>query len=350
MLYFFLPGILFLGVASSLSDIRQGKIRNRDVIIGIGYAIIVYALLISYGLDLSGFNHLLFLGTNLLFGGVVSLLLWYFAYWSAGDAKLFIAYIILIPPSVYPGYHNVGSVYLFVNVFVPLFLFYFVKGLFNIIIEKRVMGIVPGYKEMGLYFVGVLGISWLPGLFGEIMGIKVDVLLAFLGIYALFALLRFLLKNSMLWVLVGLFVMRLVLKFNEMVSVKFIYESLVFVLLFLLIRMASRAMLGSKKMKISRMEEGMMLAEMVYLKDGKKGNYQKSLLVPSTFLKRRYFVIGYENNYLEREDLKILNRLNKDKRFPFKELRVRETLYFAPFMFLGVLITIFISRLMGVVF
>ena len=98
-----LPGILYLGILASYTDIRYGKIRNKAVLRAIIYALVVYASAIIFFAikgTLSG-EYVAELGTNALFAGAVCVLLWLMKVWSAGDGKLFFAFALLIPPEAY---------------------------------------------------------------------------------------------------------------------------------------------------------------------------------------------------------------------------------------------------------
>ena len=58
-------------------------------------------------------------------------IIWKIGMWSTGDAKLFLAYVALLPLSVYSnGYINYfPSLTLFINTFVPMAIFFILKML-----------------------------------------------------------------------------------------------------------------------------------------------------------------------------------------------------------------------------
>ena len=102
-LWFLFPGIIYLGIISSYTDIKYGKIKNRDVVIGIAYALAVYLGLAVYAAAAGGVNYLYFaeLGTNAIFALLAAFGLWNYKIWSAGDGKLFFAFALLVPLGVY---------------------------------------------------------------------------------------------------------------------------------------------------------------------------------------------------------------------------------------------------------
>ncbi len=98
LIYWFLPMILFLGIVTSYGDIKFGKIRNNWVLMAIVYAITVYAFLFLsnnvYGLTI---DFILRIALNAMFALVTGFALWYMGLWKAGDAKLFFAFVTLVP-------------------------------------------------------------------------------------------------------------------------------------------------------------------------------------------------------------------------------------------------------------
>jgi hypothetical protein len=102
--YILIALIIFLGLKTSYEDFRFGKIRNFWILFGIIASFLVTAteiiaamqgkpLVISNYLALYGYNFLIALG--------VGYLLWNFGLVSAGIAKLFMMYAVLVPLSTY---------------------------------------------------------------------------------------------------------------------------------------------------------------------------------------------------------------------------------------------------------
>jgi len=125
----FLPAIFFVGLISAYEDITLSRIKNKWVILGIAYAASGYLLL--YGLsffklvDYGGLNssYLVSCAVNFVISVMVAYSFWKCGVWAPGDAKLFIAYSLLIPLDFYAkGYINYfpAAVLLF-NIFLPLF-------------------------------------------------------------------------------------------------------------------------------------------------------------------------------------------------------------------------------------
>ncbi|MEM4245365.1 MAG: hypothetical protein QXR60_04145, partial [Candidatus Nanoarchaeia archaeon] len=74
MLLWFLPAILFLGLISSYTDIKQGKIKNKHILIALIYAVVVYLIIISLSttqVRVSYFLELIVMGILALIVGFV---------------------------------------------------------------------------------------------------------------------------------------------------------------------------------------------------------------------------------------------------------------------------------------
>lgn len=111
-----LPVLAFLCGITSLSDSREGKIRNLWILAGALWAVAVYAALSFSRLSVPGVTDGLVLNT--LFNGswgrllfltalnaalalCAGFLIFHFGLWSAGDAKLFAVLVMLLPLKYY---------------------------------------------------------------------------------------------------------------------------------------------------------------------------------------------------------------------------------------------------------
>ncbi len=127
---FFLPAIFFVGAITAYEDIALSRIRNKWIILSLGYSLFCYLLLYLLAffkvIDYGGANYryIISLALNLGISIPVAYGLWKYGVWASGDAKLFIAYSMLIPLDFYAkGYilYFPSAVLLF-NIFIPIFL------------------------------------------------------------------------------------------------------------------------------------------------------------------------------------------------------------------------------------
>src|SRR5512135_1019396 len=93
--FIFVPALCLLGIITSIEDCRFGKIRNIWIICGLLFGVICYAVT-------APFEKYLFdiVVINLSLSIIMGYLLWHFNIWSAGDAKLFFVYTLLLPPQL----------------------------------------------------------------------------------------------------------------------------------------------------------------------------------------------------------------------------------------------------------
>ncbi|MCX5792344.1 MAG: hypothetical protein NTY45_09055 [Elusimicrobia bacterium] len=111
-----LPALALVCSATSFSDLREGKIRNKALLAAIAWALTVYVWLsvsrffipdLTAGIVANSLfggswgRFLLYTGMNALSALVCGFLLFHFDLWSAGDAKLFFVLALLLPLKYY---------------------------------------------------------------------------------------------------------------------------------------------------------------------------------------------------------------------------------------------------------
>ncbi len=97
----FLIPLILIGITTSYTDIKYGKIKNIHILLGFLYVLLLYLFLAFYSYFVIyqpiNLKYLAELVVNGLIALVIGYLLWYFNFWAAGDAKLFSIYSLLIP-------------------------------------------------------------------------------------------------------------------------------------------------------------------------------------------------------------------------------------------------------------
>lgn len=88
---------ILLGIISVVTDVKNKKIYNRNIIIAVIMSTLVYAIFWKQIEFIYLKNFLI----NLCISILISFLFYYFKIWSAGDAKLFLAIIYMIPYELY---------------------------------------------------------------------------------------------------------------------------------------------------------------------------------------------------------------------------------------------------------
>lgn len=134
----FLSPLLLIGVITSYSDIKYGKIKNIHLLFGLLYILSLYSFLIFYSYFVihqpSNLKYVVELLINSLIAFVVGYLLWHFNSWAAGDAKLFSIYSLLIPLEFYSKNYvpYFPSSILLIDTFLFICFVFFLKIFFKI--------------------------------------------------------------------------------------------------------------------------------------------------------------------------------------------------------------------------
>jgi len=143
--FLLLPVLFFIGLVTSYQDFRYGKIKNKWIILGMAWGLGIYILCIIWALifpylsqifpKISFFilpSYILKVFINSAFALIVGYLLWSFDFWSAGDAKLFLVFSLLLPLKYYwkSALPYFPSFALLINIFIPALLFLMAQNLF----------------------------------------------------------------------------------------------------------------------------------------------------------------------------------------------------------------------------
>lgn len=380
--YLFVIGVLYLGIVTSYTDIKHGKIRNKHLLSGIYIALFLNILLIVRSLFLTGnidFNFYKYYLINIVFVFIVSVGLWKINIFTAGDAKLFFVMDLLVPPNFvnFNLKYIFYSMIFFINVFCVLF-FYFIFEIFKKVklehLKKSLKKalVLKNILNLALFvFVFVWIFSYLP------QNISTNVFISLGIMFFVYAMIDVFVGEEKIKFFVVLALVRLVLDFDQLQTVAFWkqYVLLSFGLLFLrflLLRLGYY--IFTKEVKLIDLKEGMKLAvDFVCLEKTSKGfiiqgNEEMSKILrnkgkfrniyfdvkdldffhifSSRNIKNRYNFLDIEldsSGSLTKDAMKKFHKGIIDNKFLFAELRVFEEMYFAPFIFLGFLLSIIIQ-------
>lgn len=360
-----MPAVVALGIVTSYEDIKHGKIRNKWVVLALVYAFITHSILIIYFYSTTGINqHYLFeLLTNFLFVIAVGFGAWYLSIWTAGDGKLFIAFSALIPFSVYKvGYQEwVPSFTLLINIFIPALLIMTVFMLLKLRIEyiKKVLkSFLKEFfqpKQLLNSIIFLFAIFWLIQLFLSSIGLY-NYILRLVLTMIIFSIVQKKLGNKALYVMLIVSLLRFVVD-KSVYSFSFLVDFLILVFIWKLFRSflsGSISKLGqevfTKNVKVDKLKPGMILSEIIQKKEKltKKG-LDALKKIPDTeiikckqfyYIKKPKAVMDLDNFIGEEAEGLTREQINKIKRLGIKKIRVSQTIPFAPFIFLGVILTI----------
>ena len=302
----------------------------------------------------------------------IGFVIWSLHLWTAGDAKLFFAFAALIPD--FSSNHYSFLISLLSNIFVPISIFFLLNLLLKANYKKSLFHLKKtiNAKRILSLIAFIFGFSWVINMLLNLVGIEGNLFLVLLGSFFLYylaeriikiemseianyiiKLLRFpsMLKNTLrtlvhsvfdiFYLSLALSVIRL-LADGSVYSLKFIFEFLKLILLFLLLRVFLLSLSSeyfTKKLELKDLRSGMIPAENVFKFEGKY--FKKPMPFSIIGLAKRktagesIFEIG---EALSKEEVARLQALQK--KLPFKTLRIQATMPFAPFLFLGALLTI----------
>jgi len=130
---FLLVIIFILAIKISYEDIKYGKIKNKWILIGLASGLVIYLILIFLGIfKVLEINWLYFrdLLTNTLISFFVAIGIWHAGFWTAGDAKLFTLLAFLLPLDYYTKAYikYFPSFSLLYNIFIPIFVYFILRG------------------------------------------------------------------------------------------------------------------------------------------------------------------------------------------------------------------------------
>lgn len=372
MLWFFLPGIIYLGIITSYTDIKFGKIKNRDIFIGICYSFTAYSALITYFAFTTGINHIYIaqLGTNTLLSLGAAFLLWDIGIWSAGDGKLFFAFTLLIPLEVYQigRYDWIPSLAFLFNIFII--------GLFLMILliikkarwhnyKKAVYSFFKDFFSPENLFRSIIYlfvVFWIVEIILSIFNMGSNVLLKYILTILILSKLVYrgsksikaMNKNTSLYAFIFLAVLRFLID-SSIYSIDFLKNFFMLILFWKIIHGLlnnSTKEIGkdlfSKKIHIKSLKPGMVLSDKVSrikglskkeIEKAKKG--KKELVVKGNYA---YIFGSAGENFLNLESEGLTeSQIEKIKKIGFRRVRISYTLPFAPIVFIAVISTILVK-------
>lgn len=340
----FVITIVFFGLWVCYTDIKNGKIKNIAIVLMIISGIILN-LFISKNLVEMPVKVILNSSIALIFG----YLIWLIGLWSAGDAKLFFAFSLIIPITAYNNFDAsvFPSLSILINTFAPIALFFVIKSLLKPKI-KKIIGFVKKY----FLSRSIIDTSFFIFAFS----VPMDLLLSFFGIQIsrvfeiilLIILLESLRKVK--WIPFKHFtyifsVLNVIFFFNEIANIDFVQKFILGLFIFQTIRVLLDYLTEielSKSVKIRDLKKGMFLLDSIIEKDGE---YQKRSF---SFISMFNFIYSAKENMkstinrkLDEENIKKIRKLKKQGKLKFDDVRISQEIPFAPFMFLGVMITYF---------
>lgn len=348
LIIYFLPTILALGIITSYEDIKEGKIRNKYICTAFSLGIIIHFILLY-----SGIIDLRYAGISFVFviiSIIIGVLIWLMNWWGAGDTKLFITYNLLIPITQYNNLSTpIHSVELITNMIIPIFLFLviylFIKSTkkHKSIAMKKTFNI----KNLIVVLLLVFSISWIIHEIFQYFSIPQNYLLNLLLIILIYRGFERIFEDKIIYLFIILSVVRLFLRYDQLITETFLINFFVLTAGYLLASTFLQHLGDFYKdpVKIDNLKEGFILAETI-AEDGSRSS--------GRIMKKVAFLVA-DSGGLCKEEVFELKKRYKQGRLKFETVMIRQKIRLAPFMFLGVLVTVlcqgnllvFIKNLIG---
>ena len=365
----FLPIIILVGLITSYQDIKFGKIKNKWIIWSLVYVILVYMLFILF-YSLSGeinTGYLIELGTNFLFAILIGFGLWYLNIWTAGDGKLFIAFVALIPLSVYTYsyYKYTPSLVLLINIFFPaatimFFLMMFktkIRDLKKVSIEFLKEFFRP--KQVLKSIIGLFAIFWVLEILLSLLGLENILILQFILTILIFLIIGKTLKDNALYLMLVISILRLIID-KSVYSLSFLTNFLILILVWRFAMGFLRgdlAKLGhavfSREISINKLKPGMVLSEVIIKKpkitekELKELKKQPSIEIikhnKEYYLKQPKSPFHFDRFIDEEPEGLTKEQIKQIKKIGIEKIKISQTIPFAPFIFVGALLTLVIK-------
>lgn len=368
LMWYFLPMIFFLGIVTSYQDIKIGKIRNEWIVLALIYALLVNLVLMLYINFTMGvrFHYIYELITNVIFSVLVGFGLWYFKVWSAADGKLFIAFSALLPLSVYNlGYQEwVPFFTLLVNIFIVALIVMVIYMFFH----AKLKSIYISLKAFSLDFfhpkqfldsaVYLFAIYWIIQILLSFIGLSSNFIITAGLTMIFFALVKNKLGKRSLYLVFGIVALRFFID-KSVYTFDFWLDFIILVFVWRLLRsflMGTTSALGaeifSDEVSLSKLKPGMIMVEPIFklnhLNEDDSSQLKKNKV---EVIKKNGFYYFNSSKPLKGSIEVVQNepegltqkQLDKIKYLDFQKIKVAHAIPFAPFIFIGVIITLLIK-------
>ncbi len=359
MIEFFLPAIISLGIITSYEDIKYGKIRNKWILFALAYAILAYSVLTPYYYFHAEMNvkYLIELISNLTISIIIGYALWHYNIWSAGDSKLFIAFASLIPLTAYTNgyYSHFPALTLLTNIFlitltILLIMLVIRVRMKNITAVGQAIKATFGFKKTAESILIFFSLFWIIQLPLELIKAN-DIFLRMAILIAIFPYLQKRLGKKLVYISLGLAPIRLI--FDSTTHTASFIGGFILMVLFWVVAIGFLNQtinklsneLFIKKIKTGKLEKGMIINDLIEKKNILTLSEKKDRLAQGAEIKKykgSYYIRIQDNDKnVNKEEIELtIKKISELKRVGFEEIRIKQTIRLAPFIFTGVIATL----------
>ncbi len=341
---------LFYGIKTSISDLRCGKIYNRDVLRILLFAlffIFLNSVTTSIDFKMDFFyvlvNTIKFQGLNFLIGLGVGISCWFLGLWPPGDAKLFSAYLFLVPAGFvrYSPYPFPFTLLIDITVISGIII------MFTRLKEFKIDTKLFTFKSLYVSAIAVFSMSWFIRKSFELLKIPGNFFITAVFLFLVILLLKRIFKLSFKWLIIIVAIARLILDYPNYVNIDELILLGKLFLLFVLLRIFLVDInfnINTRKEKVKNLKEGDLLAQVPCMQRGNISLPPLKIFALYQYFTNKFFLEeSMENPIIKYDPSKGLQQkdLNKLKAILAKkgidEILVFRTIFFAPIIFLAVI-------------
>jgi hypothetical protein len=353
----FIPALLLMGAVTAFEDIKYGRIRNKWVVLSVGYSFVVVAILFFFSNEeIAPFLQRYAL--NMLFSFILGIILWAARLWSAGDAKLLLAYSSLLPPPLfaYTSYFFPGLV-LLSNVLLPYLLFYTGKTLLKTSWQMKLDALkqITSLRNSSSFLLFTFTFSWLGGKISMLIRMVFPLfdspVTTILCVIIIIVLVKDIYSLSLRRACLGMAAFVVLFDSDHIFQAAFFlhFAIVAFIMFFLrgfILTLGYHTL--STPIYLENLRQGMFPAEN-FVQFGRRGVIIKKIRVlPLGFvaaapeIKGKFvnFMIRSPQEGLQRSEVAKIKQYHREQFIKFHTLRIYEHVAFAPFLLAGAIITL----------
>ena len=332
--------IISFGIWTSYTDIKFGKIKNVSIILLLFSGLVVN---IFFSKTLVNSMSQTFINSGIAL--LVGFLMWNFGFWSAGDAKLFFVFSFLVPITIYKkGWVSYFPSYIIlVNTFVPIAIFFLLYSIAKIdwkFLKKELKKMFSPSSISNMILI-LLGISSLFKIIYKFLNFEINLVFQIVFMFMFFEILKKAKKYYLKVLCIIFIVIGAIVSPGTTFTLSFAKNFLTTFLIFQglrLLLMYLNEFSFTEEIKIKDLKQRMSLGENIVKKDKKYVKEHISLITHFDILRYIKKNISAEfSGKLTKDDIKSLQKLQRQKKLEFSDVKITKTVPFAPFMFLGVL-------------
>lgn len=337
--------IITLGVISSWFDTKNQRIPNKLII-----GFLIGGLILNFSINILDFQ--INYAINLAFSFFVGFFLWYINFWNAGDGKLFLAFVSLIPINlVFLNKTRLYSYEIIIYTFVPVFFIFLLFLIFQTTKNEFMHAVKEAIKPKLIFniFIAFFSFHWVIQLIDDNFGLRLNLFLGAIILFFIFDGLEKLLRLKMINLFYATAVLRIFVDAQIVFSINFLVQFgyqllifLVFVYFFLYIAYFKYGV----HVGIPDLKPGMNLCEKIVKKEDKYTVIPDIKISLFMFLQDKIdkkAVIDIKPDGLTSDEITKIQNWNKTGKIEVGALLIQKRVPYAPFQFLGVLIFLILN-------